>query len=101
MSMDVQIDDTHATFRVQPDHGRAVTFEVRLREVDIRTGQGWRRNMQRRYVVGLLGSDGAGFAHFLSFEKACSAALSRARRYERAYAKPRGVQVRARLLEAS
>lgn len=89
--MNVVIDQDVATFRAEPEYGRPVTFEVRHREVDVRRG-GWGRNMQPRFVVALLGSDGQGFAHFVSFEKACASALSRATRYERAYSKPRGIQ---------
>jgi len=88
--MDVVIETAHATFRAEPEFGRPVTFEVRLRKVDV-SRSNWTRNRQDRYVVGLKGSDGDGFGHFMSFEKACAAALSRARRYERAYAKPRGI----------
>lgn len=89
--MNVVIEKTEATFRAEPEYGRPVTFEVRSRLVDV-SRTGWRRNMQERYVVGLKGSDGQGFAQFVSFERACSAALSRARRYERAYSRPRGIQ---------
>lgn len=100
--MNVVIETAHATFRAEPEHGRPVTFEVRLRTVDVSSDRNyWRsKNMQARYVVGLLGSDGAGFAQFASFEKACSAALSRARRYEKAYSVQRGVIVRRREVAA-
>lgn len=94
--MNVTIETAHATFRAEPEYGRPVTFEVRLRSVNVSQSRGWgSKNMQQRYVVGLLGSDGAGFAHFMSFEKACQSALSRASRYEKAYSRPRGVQRQA------
>jgi hypothetical protein len=93
--MNVVIETAHATFRAEPEYGRPVTFEVRVRTVNVSQHSGWSRNMQSRYVVGLKGSDGAGFAHFMSFEKACQSALSRARRYEKAYSRPRGLQARA------
>ena len=91
--MNADIGDDYATFRAEPIYGRAVTFEVRQRQIDVRRDRGWGgRNLQPRFVVGLKGSDGDGFAHFTTFEKACRAALSRASRYERAYDKPRGIQ---------
>jgi len=91
--MDVRIEHDFATFRAEPEHGQPVTFEVRFREVTVSSATWpYRRNVSGKFVVGLIGSTGAGFAQFRSFEKACSSALSRARRYERAYAVPRGVQ---------
>lgn len=90
--MNVIIDTAHATFRAEPEHGRPVTFEVRLRRINVASDNYWRsKNLQDRYVVGLLGSDGSGFCHYASFTKACAAALSRAKRYEKAYSKPRGI----------
>lgn len=95
--MNVTIETAHATFRAEPEHGRPVTFEVRLRSVNVASTSGWySRNMQTRYVVGLKGSDGQGFCQFASFEKACASALSRARRYEKAYSKPRGIAATSR-----
>lgn len=93
--MNVTIDTAHATFRAEPLHGRPVTFEVTLREIDVRQRRtAWGRNMQQRYVVQLKGSTGDGFAHFTSFEAACRSALARARKYERAFDKPRGIAAR-------
>lgn len=92
--MNVVIETAYATFRAEPQYGRPVTFEVREREVDVASRNSWRKNVQTRYVVGLKGSDGGGFAHFISFEKACASALSRCRRFEKAYSEPRGVAVR-------
>lgn len=93
--MNATIGTDHATFRAEPAHGRPVTFEVRYRTIDVSTG--WGRNMQDRYVVGLLGSDGDGFSHHTTFETACARALTRARRFEAAYSKPRPVARRHRL----
>lgn len=90
MSLEVEINEQHATYAVDPEHGARVVFEVRYREVNISRSR-W-RNLKDRYVVGLKGSDGDGFAHFTSFEKACRSALYRARRYEKAYSKPRGTR---------
>ena len=90
--MNATIETAYATFRAEPEHHRPVTFEVRLQRVDVSRDRAWRvKNLQERYVVGLKGSAGSGFAHFVSFEKACQAALSRARRFEKAYSKPRGL----------
>ena len=101
--MNVNIETAYATFRAEPEHGRPVTFEVRLRTVNVSSDRSyWRsRNMRDRYVVGLKGSDGAGFCQFTSFEKACASALSRANRYERAYSKSRGIAARARTVGAA
>lgn len=35
MGLAVDIETAYATFAVRPDFGRPVTFEVRLREVDV------------------------------------------------------------------
>lgn len=82
MSADLPIeailDTAHATFRVTPPHGRAVTFEVALR----RDG---RYRYSERYVVQMLGSWGDGFSTHVSFEAAVRSALARARKYARAY----------------
>ena len=88
--MNAVIETGFATFRAEPEHHRPVTFEVRVQRVNV-AGNPWSKNMQSRYVVGLKGSAGPGFAHFTSFEKACQSALSRARRFEKAYSKPRGI----------
>lgn len=88
MSLDVAIqpDDT-ATFTVSSPLGQRVTFDVRFRRVQIGRG-GWSgKSYGERYVVGLKGSDGDGFSAHTSFDVACRAALSRARRYERSLLK--------------
>lgn len=82
--IEVAIDQGHARARVAPEHGRPVTFDVRFRPIDVGVS---RRNIQDRFVVGLLGSDGDGFAHFTKFETAVASMLSRANRYHRAYSK--------------
>lgn len=92
MSIDLAIGPglDHATITASPEYGRAVTFEVRWR--DVRLGNDWyNRRREPRFVVGLLGSDGAGFSQHVSFERAVSACLSRARRYDKAYSVPRGI----------
>jgi hypothetical protein len=62
-------EESRAEVVVTPEHGRTVAFVVEWRLVDV--GQ-YHRNRQWRYVVGLHGSDGQGFCHYLSFERACS-----------------------------
>lgn len=84
MSLTVEIDTDHATFVVDPPYGSRVVFEVRLRDITIDCRY-TRTRLNDRYVVGLKGSNGNGFSQHLSFERACAAALSRARRYDRAY----------------
>lgn len=94
MSIEAIFDEEAATFAVRPEHGKPVTFEVRHRELDVAgpTLRTWgQHRFAHRFVVGLKGSSGHGFAHFTSFEAACRSALYRARRYERAYSVPRGV----------
>jgi hypothetical protein len=88
MSLDVNIGtDNYATFTVSSPLGQRVTFDVRFRSVRIGSG-GWSGNAHGvRYVVGLKGSDGQGFSAHTTFEIACRAALSRARRYEKALMK--------------
>jgi hypothetical protein len=82
LNVSIQPDDT-ATFTVSSPLGQRVTFDVRFRSVQIgRSGWGG-RTYGERYVVGLKGSDGDGFSAHTSFEVACRAALSRARRYEK------------------
>jgi hypothetical protein len=96
MSLDVTFEADIAHFAARPEHGKPVVFEVRFREIAVGNDSGWgRRRKAGRYVVGLKGSDGAGFANFTTFEAACRSALSRARRYERAYSKPRRTLVSA------
>lgn len=92
MSLHFEVDGERATIQTRPEYGRPVTFEVRRRKVKVGGGGYWTPpRAEQRYVVGLKGSDGDGFSTHLSFETACSRALSRARRYEQAYSKPRGV----------
>jgi hypothetical protein len=79
--VNVVFDADYASVTAEPAHGRAVTFEVRFRKVSV--------SRSPRYVVGLKGSDGDGFAHFTTFDRACRSAMWRARRYERAFDKPR------------
>lgn len=75
-----------AQFTVEPEHGKRVVFDVRFREVAI--GRQWHRKYEKRFVVGLAGSAGDGFSQHLSYEAAVKRALSRARQYEKAYARP-------------
>lgn len=61
MSLDMTVkDDERAEFTVKGKRGQHVTFDVRLRHVKVGRVMGY----QPRYVVGLKGSDGDGFAHF-------------------------------------
>lgn len=85
MTLDVSIGpDDSATFTVSSPLGQRVTFDVRYRSVQVGRG-GWAgKSYGTRYVVGLKGSDGQGFSAHNDFEVACRAALSRARRYEKA-----------------
>lgn len=94
MSMDVDINTEDACVIVSPDYGRRVTFEVRRRTIDISSGDSWRSNRKSRFVVGIKGSEGRGFSHHVSFEAAIKSVLYRARRYDKAYSKPRGIQAR-------
>lgn len=91
--IDVEIGTGYACAIVEPEHGRRVVFEVRLRSLKVRRQSGWpyTRDTGNVYVVGLKGSDGEGFAHHHSFERAVQGMLSRARRYAKAYSVPRGV----------
>ena len=93
MSIEAVIESDAATYAVRPEHGKPVTFVVAVRAVNVtRARWGYApRRMADRFVVGLKGSDGPGFASHTSFEAACRSALSRARRYDRAYSVPRGV----------
>jgi len=91
--MNVVVGEESATFRAEPEHGRPVTFCVSWRKVDVSNAKSWRKKCNWRYVVHLIGSAGGGFSHHTSFEAACRSALSRARRYEKAYSRPRGVQI--------
>lgn len=82
------ISEDHALIKVVPEEpGKPVTFEVRYRTV--RIWNGWNYYHPSAYVVGLKGSDGEGFSHHYTFEKAVQAVFIRARRYERAYARRR------------
>ena len=92
MSMDVEINAEDATVSVAPEYGRRVVFEVRPRTIDISSASSWGRNRKRRYVVGIKGSNGAGFSHHVSFEAAVRSALYRGRRYDKAYSSPRGIR---------
>ena len=74
----------------QPEHGRPVTFVVTSRQVNVARAA-WGKRYETRYVVGLKGSGGNGFSHHTSFEVAVRHALARARRYELAYSRPRGL----------
>ena len=80
MSLEVEIDAAGATYAATPEYGQRVVFEVRWRVV---------RHGPPRFVVQLKNSSGDGFSQHLKFETACRAALSRARRYDRAFSKPR------------
>ena len=73
---------------VSAEFGKGVVFVVEWRLCDVGARH---RRMEWRYVLGLKGSTGQGFSHYMSFDRACSALLSRARRYDRAYSKPRGL----------
>jgi hypothetical protein len=80
MSLDVSIQpDDSATLTVRSPLGQRVTFDVRQRRI---RGAG-----TERFIVGLKGSDGAGFSQHNTFDTAFRAALSRARRYDRSLAK--------------
>lgn len=95
MSLTVDIDLEHATFIAAPEFGRTITFEVRWREINVSPANTWgAKRIAGRWVVGLKGGNGHGFAQFTSFEKACRSALFRARRYDRAYSVPRCVPSR-------
>ncbi|HJR88951.1 MAG TPA: hypothetical protein VJ782_02195 [Aeromicrobium sp.] len=93
MSIDVVIEQDAATFAVRPPFGKPVTFVVTEKNVNVsrQTGSFVARREAPRFVVGLKGSHGNGFSHHTTFEAACSRALSRARRYDRAYSVPRRV----------
>jgi hypothetical protein len=88
VSIEVEINESDATFIVDPEHGHRVVFEVR-----------WRRPKgaaTERFVVGLKGSDGEGFSAHVLFDRACRSALWRARRYQKAFSKPREIPARMR-----
>ncbi|HKY58338.1 MAG TPA: hypothetical protein VJL80_09895 [Aeromicrobium sp.] len=93
MNIDVTINENTAEYVVRPTHGRPVTFVVEFRTAIISGARSVYRRSQsgNRYVVGLKGSTGAGFSTHTSFEAACRSALSRARKYAKAYSIPRGV----------
>lgn len=88
---EVEIGTAYASAIVEPECGRRVVFEVRLRSLTYRKRDGWRAHAKDAYVVGLKGSDGEGFGHHYKFERAVASMLYRARRYEKAYSVPRGV----------
>jgi hypothetical protein len=104
MSIDVTIESDRATFAARPPHGRPVTFVVEQRDVNVANptrSYYWSKRIAPRFVVGLKGGNGNGFSHHTSFEEACKRALSRARRYDKAYSQPRGVIAASRLERAS
>lgn len=102
MSLDVSIDSDGATFAARPAYGKPVTFVVESREINVsRSGYWYAKRVAPRFVVALKGSSGDGFSHHTSFDEACKRALSRARRYEKAYSQPRGVVAAERLERAS
>ena len=68
-----------ASFVISPPFGRAVTLVVTPR----RTPRG------TRWVVSTPANLGDGFSRHTTYEAACKAALSRAKRYDRAYSTPR------------
>lgn len=87
LPIEAVIETDHATFRVTPPHGRAVTFEVALRTVDVARARSYYTQPRRaeRFVVQMLGSTGLGFSTSTSFDEAVRSCLHRARRYARAY----------------
>jgi hypothetical protein len=93
MSIEVMIDSDAAVLVARPPYGKPVTFVVEEREIDVarNTGSWYQRRTARRFVVGLKGGTRTGFSHHTSFELAVTRAMSRARRYDRAYSVPRGM----------
>jgi len=94
MSIEVTIDSDAAVLVARPPYGKPVTFVVEQRDVNVaRPVRSYYLNKRiaPRFVVGLKGGNGDGFSHHTSFEEACKRAISRARRYDRAYSVPRGV----------
>lgn len=87
----VEFEEKRAEAVVSPTFGRRVVFVVEWRQLDVGVSH---RRLSYRYVVGLKGSTGQGFSHHTRFDDACSRLLSRARRYDRAYSKPRGLAAR-------
>lgn len=99
MSLEVSIESHSAVFVARPEHGRPVTFVVEQRDVNVANttrSYYWAKRIASRYVVGLKGSTGNGFSHHVSFDEACKRALSRARRYDKAYSVPRSVPATSR-----
>jgi hypothetical protein len=87
MSLIVEIGDDFATLACEPEYGRRVVFDVRYRNYRV----GRSHYTTPRFVVGLRGSNEAGFSGHTKFEAAVKAATIRARRYHDAYSVPRGV----------
>lgn len=93
MSFEARIDEHSAHIETRPEFGKPVTFVVQRKVTEIGRGRGyWSPRTDERYVVGLKGSSGSGFSQHKSFDTACRAALSRARRYHEAYSVPRGLR---------
>lgn len=93
MSISVDIGLREASFAVRPTHGKPVTFMVSERDINVARPQTYytAKRVAPRFVVHLKGSTGDGFSHHTSFEQACARALSRARRYDKAYSVERRV----------
>lgn len=56
--IDVEIGTAYASAVVEPEHGRRVVFEVRVRSLVTRDKYGWKRHVNDAYVIGLKGSEG-------------------------------------------
>lgn len=92
MSIEVTFDAERAEAVVDPAYGRRVVFVVERRTVRTGKRNHWYQPQANRWVVGLRGSQTDGFSSHSTYEGACTSLLSRARRYERAYSVPRGLQ---------
>lgn len=90
MSINADIAGDGASIVVAPEYGDPITIEVEFKETCISGPRAWRKAYGKRYVVHLKGS-GDKFAHFTTLELGVRSALVRARRYEKAYSKPRQV----------
>lgn len=92
-ALEVSYEEDGATFVARPTYGKPVVFEVARRRAPVGKPSWGRQSVEIRYVVQLRGSSGAGFSTHISYDAACKSALSRARRYEKAYSVPRGLAV--------
>ena len=91
MSIEMTVDANETVVFARPAHGRPIAFMVENRTV--RIGSAWSRRDERRWVVTLRGNREAEFSRHLTEEAAQRACLRRARKYDTAYAVPRGLAV--------